>query len=291
MFIESFMRPVRSAVSLGFMNRCLFPQATEKWAERVFPDLTTDKAFLRLSEVFDDVCCVSADKPVEAFIGQDEILEDKREILQNLKIKTLHFEGPNTDFHIGLSEKAIWLGGRKYTTDERKIIFYANVPIGEIFTAPDWRTVEGKIAVTMPTLINGVVARDVVLEFKKGELVSWNASEGLTQLTNLVETDDGAKRLGEIALVSLDTPLAKKELLFYEILLDEKGRGHGAIGNAYILNIADGSKLSKEELASLGVNDSLEHHDFMFTSKETRVSAKTYGGKEKIILEKGLWAI
>lgn len=290
-------RALSKGIMSGLLSRCLLPAPTAGWAKLVYPELGPEAAFYELARTLDKVCSLTADDPEGDFLHFDEQLEGRRNTLQALGIRSLKFQGPGTDLVVGLSPKHRWLGGRKYTADSRRIRFYANVPIGEIFTTPDYRTVEGTVRVTVPTFILGKVVRGLEFEFRRGELVQFTASENSAAVGELLSRDVRSKFLGEIALVGDDSPLSSLSSIFYSTLIDEKMRCHLAIGAAYLTSIFDGEKISQNEMQELGINspECKVHHDVMISSSEVDVLADLGGGTRSEsplpLITGGKWAI
>jgi aminopeptidase len=182
------------------------------------------------------------------------------------------------------------MGGRKWTPDGTR--FYANVPIGEVFTTPLAAATEGVIRITMPTLAGGVEVNNLSLQFSAGRLVDFTAEPGADAFRDLLATDleGGSLYLGEIALVSMDSPLAAGETIYREILVDEKRRSHLALGEGYTNTILGGPAMSPEELRNNGVNKSVLHHDLMIGSSELDVTAETHDGRSVPVMKQGSWA-
>ncbi|MBX7137968.1 MAG: aminopeptidase [Oligoflexia bacterium] len=272
----------------GLTNRCVIAAPTPGWAKMVFPELEPQVAFAKLDHAIRQICYLDAEDPEGAFTAQADRLEEQRDWLQGLNLKALRFTGPGTDLTVGLSERALWLGGRKRTPSG--IVFYANVPIGEIFTTPDWRYVEGIVRMALPTIIGSKLVDGVELAYQGGELTGQRARVGAEMLKGLLSRDIFAGRLGEVALVSMDSPLAQLGIVFNEILMDEKARCHIATGRPYLSNIIGGATLSEGEKEQLGVNNTkcLVHHDFMISDENTMAVGITREGTEVPILERGL---
>jgi len=283
------LHPLTEVVMKGLTNRAVIAAPTVGWAHKVFPELPPEVAFEKLQRIIYQVSCVSAENPMEEFLRQDAILERQRDKLQGLNLTGLRFVDEGTDLFVGLSEKALWLGAKK-STYGTNIPFYANVPIGEIFTTPDWRVTNGTVRITMPTIISGQIVDGIELKFKDGDLVGYSAKDGDAVLSHMIKRDMGAQRLGEIALVSMDSPLAQLGILFNEILLDEKGRCHLAMGRAYLSNIIGGALVDEVGIKTLGVNlPTSVHQDLMISGGNTKVIGIARGGKEVPLLEHGIW--
>lgn len=261
--------------------------ATPKWGARIFPKLGEKEAHLKLWQEI--LKAVRADKGncAELWKEQNVALHRRAKKFTKLGIKELHFSGPGTDLIVGLSKKAVFKGGTD--TGPRGVEFEPNIPTEEVFTTPDFRETNGRVKTTRPFLINGRLIKGLELEFKNGEIVSFSASEGEDTFREYISSDEGAKRLGEVALVGTDSPIYKSGIIFEEILFDENAACHIAIGMAYKFCLAGGPAMNKEELESHGCNESSVHTDMMISSEEVDVLARTYSGEEVIIINKGSW--
>ncbi len=206
-----------------------------------------------------------------------------------MKIRQLHFTGPGTDLKVGLSEKALFKGGSD--SGPSGAHFEPNIPTEEVFTTPDARMTEGTARATRPFYINGRLIEGLEMKFSGGVLVDFSAKEGEETFREYVSSDEGAKRLGEVALVGTDSPIFASGLVFQEILFDENAACHIAVGSAYKTCIEGGEDLSEEALAAIGCNESTVHTDMMISSEEVDVSAITYDGVEKPLIKSGAWLI
>lgn len=288
----SVFRPVgeyRRQIMAGLIPRCILPGPTVEWGKLVYPGMRPQKAAAQLAADIARFCFLDQDNPEASFLAFDESLEQARQRLQDLTVRSLHLEGGGTDLRIQLSPKAIWLAGRKRTPSGRR--FYANVPIGEVFTTPLAGATEGTVRVTMPTLAGGTEVAGLTLQFSSGRLVDFTAGEGAGSFRDFLATDPegGSLYLGEIALVSMDSPLGAGETFYQEILVDEKRRSHIALGEGYTNTIVGGPTMSPEELRRNGVNKSSQHHDLMIGSVELDITADTYDGRSVPVMSQGRW--
>ncbi len=211
----------------------------------------------------------------------NDAIQKRCKILNSLKITRLLFLGKGNNLTVGLSPKAVWLGGRHQAEDGTW--FEANWPSFEIFTTPDWRQTEGGIRVTLPSVLSGPVVDGLGVVFTKGRVSAYEATKGKEAFESLITQDEGASQLGEIALVGLDSPLSKYDYPHYCGLLDENKRCHMAFGNAYPAALEGGVTASAEELAELGCNKSEVHHDMMISDKDTYVFA--YNAKGEMVAQ------
>lgn len=263
--------------------------ATPAWAKRVFPDLPSDQALNRLWEELFRICRVDQPNFLEAWHEHNERLHRRADHLSKLGIRTLHFSGPETNLTVGLSDRARFKGGTD--VGPHGVPFEPNLPTEECFTTPDWRVTEGVAQATRPFYLNGKLIEELVMRFEKGEIVEFSAKSGEAVFREYISSDPGAKRLGEVALVGIDSPIYQSGLVFQDTLLDENAACHIAIGSAYKFCLEGGDDLSKEELEAIGCNESSVHSDIMISSDRVNVTAKTTTGDEVTLIESGRWLI
>lgn len=263
--------------------------ATPKWGKRVFPELSEEEACQALWEELFRICRVDHPNYLELWKEHDEKLQHRAHFLTGLKIEKLHFVGPETDLKVYLSRKAIFKGGG----DEGPygVHFEPNIPTEECFTTPDARKTEGRAKVTRPFLINGKLIKDLEVVFKEGCIVDFRASEGAETFAAYIKSDPEAKRLGEVALVGIDSPIYQSGRIFEEILLDENAACHIAIGFAYRFCLEGGDEMLADELDAIGCNTSHVHTDMMISSEHVDVHAETYSGETVLLISKGKWMI
>jgi aminopeptidase len=261
--------------------------ATEAWGERVFPYLDPAAAQSELWRHLYSICRVEGGE--NEWRRLDAVLHRRREQLNAMRIARLHFLGQGTDLKVGLSSSAIFKGGSE--VGGVGVAFQANIPTEEVFTTPDCYKTEGVVRATRPFLVNGVMVKGLTMHFVRGELVEWTASEGQSSLDAYLESDEGAKRLGEVALVGIDSPIYQSGVVFQEILLDENAACHIALGSAYKFCVQGGADLTKDELRALGVNDSSVHTDIMISDENTSVRAELEDGSVAELLINGRWVL
>jgi aminopeptidase len=263
--------------------------ATPVWGQKLFPELSGEEACKLLWEELFKICRVDREDYLEEWKQHNGRLKKRAKALDNLKIEKLHFIGPGTDLKVFLSREATFRGGGDLSS--RGVLFEPNIPTEECFTTPDCRSTEGKARVTRPVLVNGKLVRGLEIEFAKGELVHFSAEEGEATFREYIESDPGARRLGEVALVGIDSPIYQSGRVFQEILLDENAACHIAIGFAYTFCIKGGENKSRQELDALGANQSACHLDMMISDDAVDVLAETYEGRAIPIIRKGSWII
>ncbi|MFQ5653242.1 MAG: aminopeptidase [Planctomycetota bacterium] len=261
--------------------------ATPLWGRKLFGDLDPEAACARLwEEIF---CITRADRPdcLEAWQRHNRTLQERARRLTDMKIRELHFSGPGTDLVVGLSDKAIFKGGGDQ--GPHGVEFEPNLPTEEVFTTPDSRETRGQARATRPFLINGRMIEGLRVEFEDGRVSGFEAAAGEETFREYIGSDEGASRLGEVALVGVDSPVYRSGLVFEEILYDENAACHIAVGSAYKTCIEGGESMSKEELEAVGCNDSSAHTDMMISSEEVDVAATTHAGERVPLIAKGRW--
>lgn len=263
--------------------------ATEEWAHKVFPGLPADAAVEALWNRIFEATRIDAENPIEAWTKHNAHLAQTVELLNNKRYKQLIYEGPGTNLTVDLPEKHVWLGGAK--ENAKGIWFNPNMPTEEVFTMPHKDGVNGEVRSTKPLNYGGQIIDGFSLTFKDGKVVDFSADQGYDTLKRLVETDDGAGRLGEIALVPHQSPISNSNLIFYNTLFDENASSHLAFGQAYQVNLQGGTEMDEKELADSGANKSLVHVDFMIGSGEMNVDGITPDGRREPLIRNGNWAL
>ena len=200
----------------------------------------------------------------------------------------LHYTAPGTDLIVGLPKNHHWDGGDSSNT--RGEIFNANMPTEEVFSAPDANRVDGYVSSTKPLSYAGSIISGMKFTFKDGKVVDFSAEEGQEVLANLLDTDEGAKRLGEVALVPDPSPISQSGITFFNTLFDENASNHLAFGSAYAFNLQGGTEMSEEELIAAGINRSNTHVDFMIGSSEMNIDGIRKDGTKVPVFRNGNWA-
>jgi len=262
---------------------------TGDWAQKIFPDKSRENAMESLWDAIVKIVRVDQDDPVAAWDEHNKTLETAREILNEKSYKKLIFKAPGTDLEIELPEGHIWKGGS--AVSEKGITFNPNMPTEEVFTLPHKYGVNGTVASTKPLNYGGSLIDDFSLTFKDGKVVDYKAAQGEGTLKHLLDTDEGATRLGEVALVPHESPVSQSGLIFYNTLFDENASCHIALGKAYPTNLKGGSEMNEEELDKHGVNDSLTHVDFMIGSEKLDIDGVKEDGTTEAVFRNGTWAM
>lgn len=262
---------------------------TGDWAQKIFPEYDKETAKEKLWEQIFKIVRVDQDDPIAAWDEHNKRLENAREVLNQKQFTKLIFTAPGTDITFELPKGHIWKGGGAKTPDGRH--FNPNMPTEEVFTLPHKYGVNGTVASTKPLIYGGNMIDNFSLTFEDGKVVDFTAEQGYETLKHLLDTDEGAKRLGELALVPDASPISQSGLVFYNTLYDENASCHIALGKAYPTNLQGGSEMSDEQLDQHGVNDSLTHVDFMIGSKELDIDGVTSDGSIEPVFRKGAWAL
>lgn len=257
------------------------------WAKKVFPHLNEDEAVQNLWETIFRMTRIDREDPNAAWEEHQQMLAEKARYLNEKRFKKLHYRAEGTNLTIELPQQHRWLSAGAEKENGR---FIKNIPTEEVFTLPKKDGVHGIVKSTMPLNYNGTVIDGIELQFSEGRVVDFSAKRGEETLARLLATDEGAKRLGEVALVPNDSPISRSGLIFYHTLFDENASCHLALGKAYPTCLSGGREMNEEELAQNGANESLVHVDFMIGSDDLSVEGETADGRRFPILTNGLWA-
>lgn len=259
----------------------------EAWCKVVFPDLDIQVAYDKLFEAIMKTSRVEEDTdPVLMWNKHLEKLSEHCKILNEYNFKSLTFKNSiGTDLTVGLVPNHIWGGGSEKSTTG--VVFVPNIPTEEAFTMPLKTSVNGKVVSTKPLLYNGTLINDFWFVFKDGKVIDYDAKEGKETLKYLLEADEGSSYLGEVALISNDSPISNLNILFCNTLFDENASCHLALGNAYPMNVLNGTTMDKETYQKIGANISRIHVDFMFGSSDMEVIGEKEDGQKVIVFRKG----
>lgn len=263
---------------------CVISYPTKAWAEKVF---SSEDAFERLLDAILTASRVTDDNdPIAEWRKHIEDLARHNQMLNDYNFKKLHFKNSlGTDLEVELVEGHIWAGGGEVS--QKGIDYCPNIPTEETFTMPHKDGVNGKVVATKPLNYQGKLIEDFYLVFKDGKVVEYDAKSEKETLKSLLELDEGSSRLGEVALISHDSPISNTGILFYNTLFDENASCHLALGNAYAMNIKDGIKMKEEELIEKGYNKCMTHVDFMFGSDDMEIVGITHTGEKVQIFKNG----
>ena len=262
-------------------NWTIVPFPSPPWAALVYPGVAPDEALERLWRDVEHVCRLDEDDPLEQWRMRADALDAAAARMTDAHFDSLRFEGPGTDLTVGLLPTSRWIGARMDTVDG--ISHVANIPTEEVFTAPDPERVDGFVRATKPLVTGGNVVRGLSVRFEGGRAVEITAEEGGEVLAALTERDDGAKRLGELALVDREGRIGPLDRVFYDTLLDENAASHVALGAAYEVCVGDADKG--------GINTSAIHIDFMIGGNDVSVTGRQADGTEVPVLRDGRWQL
>jgi aminopeptidase len=268
----------------GDCNWSIVAFPSEGWARLVFGEPDVE----RLWEAIAAAVRLDEPDPVAAWNEHLDRLAARAAALNDRRFDALRYRGPGTDLTVGLHQDAIWQSAVDLS---RGIAHVANMPTEEVFTSPDARRVDGRVAATYPLQLQGTVIRGLRVRFEGGRAVDVDAEEGRDLIRTHVGSDEGAARLGEVALVDRTSRVGRTGLIFYDTLFDENAASHIALGDAILQAVPGAEKLSPEERNARGVNHSSLHTDFMIGSDEVAVAGVTSGGEEVPILVDGDWVL
>ncbi len=275
-------------VTRNAINWCVVAAAAPAWAAKLFPDLKPKEAEEKLWQAIFETTRTFEPDPVVAWSKHIENLTKRADYLQAKKYSALHYTSQNTDFTLGLPPGHIWTGARSRA--ENGISFTANMPTEEIFTLPDCRRADGIVYSTFPLNYGGSLIEDFQVTFENGKVTKVHAKKNEAILQKLIDTDEGSKHLGEVALVPASSPIARRGHLFYNTLFDENASCHIAIGRAYRFTLAGGEELTDEEFNTAGGNTSLAHVDFMIGSPQMNIDGIREDGTQEPVMRSGEWA-
>lgn len=279
-------QPALELIVTSAINWTLVASATPAWAATVFPDDAPDMALAKLWDAIFKASRVDAPDPVAAWRDHNAALLRRRDMLNARRYRALRFRGPGTDLRVGLADGHAWMGGA--SPAKNGISGNPNIPTEEVFTTPHAAMTEGVVRATKPLSYQGTLIRDIAVRFEGGRIVESSASSGAAVLERMIGTDDGARRLGEVALVPHSNPISQSGLLFFNTLFDENAASHIALGQAYSKCFTR-DDLTAAELDAAGANRSLIHVDWMIGSAETDVDGLYEDGRAEPLMRRGEW--
>lgn len=282
------MRPFREQISRNETNWAIVAAASEGWAEKIFPGLPTNEALDRLWETIARMCRLDSPDPLGAWEIHLGNLGARSEYLNARRYSALKYTGPGTDLTLGLPDGHLWVSGRSASTNG--IPFTANLPTEEVFTIAHRDRVDGVVRASKPLSYGSTLIEGFNMTFEGGRVVRMHADRNADTLERLLDTDEGARHLGEVALVPHNSPISQSGLLFYNTLFDENAASHVALGNAYKFTLKGGNDMKGEEFERAGGNRSAVHVDFMIGSGELDVDGVLSDGSTEPVMRKGEWA-
>ena len=283
------LKPYYDKIMVNELQWNIISVPTLAWAKKVFPDVNDDEAVDMLWNAILKSTKADSENPIETWKNHLSILKEKMDYLNNKQFeKVVITNSLGTNLTVKLPKNHIWASGKDVT--QSGIEFVANIPTEEVFSMPHKYGVDGIVYASKPLNYGGTLIEDFSITFKEGKIIDFSAKSGYEALENLVSIDEGAKYLGEIALVPFDSPISNLGILFYNTLFDENASCHLAIGQAYSSCIQNGDKLSSEEMEKVGMNDSLTHVDFMFGTSDLSIVGYEENGNCENIFINGNWA-
>lgn len=281
---------MREATQANRVSWLVAAAAGEKWAAKVFPELETSEEQVDAlwDAIFKSVHLYEED-PIAYWEKKVEVLQDKADQLNQEKFMALHYQAPGTDLMLGLPKNYRFEGAG--STNARGEVFVANMPTEEVFSAPDAHRVDGVVVSTKPLSYAGSILENMEFHFKDGKVVECSAEKGEAILKDLIQLDEGASHLGEVALVPHSSPISQSGLTFFNTLFDENASNHLALGSAYAFNLQGGESMTEDELKVAGLNRSNTHVDFMVGSAEMNIDGIKEDGTRIPVFRNGEWAI
>jgi aminopeptidase len=280
-------RPALELITRHEINWTIVASATPAWAAAMFPNDPPEAALNKLWNAIFETSRINSEDPVVAWKAHDASLQKRAAFLNEKRYSALQYRGPGTDFRLGLADDHLWLGGG--TTAGNGLYCIPNIPTEEVFTTPHKDRADGTVTASKPLSYQGTMIEGIQVRFEHGRIVEARATRGQEILRKLIDTDEGARRLGEVALVPHSSPIAHSGLTFFNTLFDENAASHVALGQAYTSCLRDGEKLTPEQLAAKGANDSLIHVDWMIGSGKLDIDGVTSSGAVEPLMRQGEW--
>ena len=279
---------ISAKVTRNAINWCVVASAAPAWAAKVFPDLKPKEAEEKLWQAIFETTRATEPDPIAAWQEHIQNLRKRSSYMQGKNYTGLHYKSSGTDFTLGLPRGHKWISAQ--TLAENGVVFTANMPTEETFTLPDRHRADGTVTATFPLSYGGTLIEDFSVTFEHGRIVKVNARKNEAILQKLIDTDEGSKRLGEVALVPASSHIARRGHLFYNTLFDENASCHIAIGRAYRFTLTGGEELNDEEFVAAGGNVSLNHVDFMIGSPQMDIDGIREDGTREPVMRHGEWA-
>lgn len=281
-------RPAMELITQFAVNWNIIACATPAWAAQVFPDLSPEDALAALWKGIFASSRVDREDPVAEWKAHNARLHARAEYMNTTRFDALHFSGPGTDLTVGLADGHLWSGGAEEAGNG--VICNPNIPTEEIFTTPHCARVDGHVCSTKPLFHQGTLIDNIAVRFEAGRIVEASASKGEDVLKRILDTDEGARRIGEVALVPHSSPISASKILYCNTLFDENASSHIALGQAYTKCMIDPEGQTTEELIARGANDSLIHIDWMIGSDKIDVDGLK-DGKHTPLMRAGEWVL
>jgi aminopeptidase len=282
------MRAFRERLSRNEMNWAVVAAASSGWAAKIFPGVEASEAVARLWDAIMRLCRLDAADPLAEWETHLANLAERAEYLNHKQYSALKYTGGGTHLTLGLPSGHVWVSGR--STSMRGVPFTANLPTEEVFTIAHKDRVDGIVRASKPLSYGSTLIEGFSMTFEAGRVVNVTADRNADALERLLETDEGARHLGEVALVPHSSPISHSGLLYYNTLFDENAASHVALGNAYKFTLKDGNAMSDDQFEKAGGNRSAVHVDFMIGSGELDVDGVLPDGSSEPLMRQGEWA-
>ena len=258
------------------------------WAKQVFPDMSEADAIASLAKAIFSISRIDCDDPISAWEDHQLTLTERQDWLNEKNFHSLHYKAPGTDFVLGLADGHEWKGGA--STSLNGISCTPNIPTEEVFTTPHSERAEGTVRASKPLVHMGTLIDGIEVRFEGGKIVEASAEIGEAVFLELLDTDEGASRLGEVALVPHSSPISESGLLFYNTLYDENASCHIALGQCYSKCFKGDIGKDKDAVAEAGGNSSNIHVDWMIGSAELDIDGISEDGQRIPVMRSGEWA-
>ncbi|WFU09219.1 aminopeptidase [Rhizobium sp. CB3090] len=281
-------KPALEKISNFDINWNIVSYPNPSWAKLVFPDDPEAIAVAKLAKAIFAASRVDVPDPIGAWAEHNANLHKRSAWMNGQRFAALHFQGPGTDVKIGLADGHEWHGGASVA--KNGVTCNPNIPTEEVFTTPHALRVEGHVSSTKPLSHQGTLIDNIRVRFEGGRIVEAKASRGEEVLNKVLDTDEGARRLGEVALVPHSSPISASGILFYNTLFDENASCHIALGQCYSKCFIDGATLSQEQIKAQGGNSSLIHIDWMIGSDKVDIDGIKLDGSRTPVMRGGEWA-
>ena len=279
---------VRERITRFDVNWNIIAWPGKEWAKQVFPELSEQDAQIVLADAIFKASRADQEDPIGAWAVHNKNLRMRTDWLNERNFAALRFYGGGTDLTVGLAKDHEWMGGASVARNG--ISCNPNIPSEEVLTTPHAQKVEGTVRSTKPLSHQGTLIEDISVTFKEGRIIEASASRGQDVFLKLLDTDDGARRLGEVALVPHSSPISQSGLLFYNTLFDENAACHIALGQCYSKCFKNGAALSAEDVTERGGNSSMIHVDWMIGSDEIDIDGIAQDGTVTAVFRNGEWA-
>jgi len=280
-------KPAMERITRFDINWNLISWPGKAWACQMFPELDQENAQRKLADAIFTASRVNSPDPISEWKKHNVNLRKWSDWLNSQNFYALSYKGPGTNLTVGLADDHEWMGGASKA--QNGVVCNPNIPSEEVFTTPHAFRVDGEVCATKPLSHQGSLIENIRVKFEKGKIIEAHASKGEEVLLKVLDSDEGARRLGEVALVPDNSPISNTGLLFYNTLFDENAACHIALGQCYA-KCFKGEQLSKEEIASKGGNSSMIHIDWMIGSNKIDIDGIFKDGSKIPIFRKGNWA-